>query len=181
MNNCFKCDISTNRKNIVWGHGKKPSKLMFIGEAPGYYEDKYGVPFVGASGLVLSNLIELINLDRKEVYITNIIRCRPPHNRNPLRKEIMNCLPFLVKELSEVNPKIIITLGQVATTFFSPMRGMQLYKYRGKPFVFGKRVILPTYHPSYGLRDQSKLKYLETDFALLSKMYGIIEPFYYTI
>jgi uracil-DNA glycosylase len=178
---CFKCDISTARKNIVWGYGKIPSQIMFIGEAPGYYEDKFGEPFVGASGKLLTDLLNLIGLSRKEVFITNLIRCRPTGNRTPYIIEISNCFPHLVREITEVNPTLIVTLGGTATMLFSVKRGLSITKHRGKPFIFGRRIILPTFHPSYVLRDIDKRSILEDDFKLLSKLYSRINPFYNSI
>lgn len=177
-NNCFKCDISVARKNIVWGHGLVPSSIMFVGEAPGYHEDKFGIPFIGMSGLVLTNLLNNINLTRKEVYITNLIRCRPPNNRIPTNLEIRNCLPHLLNEVEKVNPRIIVTLGVTALSLFDLQRSMRLGYYHGYPFVYGNRVILPTYHPSYVVRDKSRYELMQSDFSMLSKLYEIVNPFY---
>jgi len=175
---CIKCDISINRKNIVWGFGKKPSDIMFIGDAPGYYEDKLGVPFVGESGKLLSTLLEQINLTRDLVYVTNLIRCRPPNSREPSILEIINCSEHLAKEVHEVNPKIIVTLGSTATGFFDTIRGTNITKYRGYPFVYGRRIILPMFHPSYVVRNTGDLINMENDFFLLSKLYSLFDPYY---
>lgn len=175
---CIKCDISVGRKNIVFGYGAVPSKLMFIGDAPGYYENIYGFPFIGSSGKLLTELLDMIHLERKDVYLTNIIRCRTPNNREPRLLEIKNCLPFLAEEISKVNPTVIITLGAIASGFFNPNLNFYLNKLRGKLFVFGKRVILPTFHPGVCIRNPEKLDYLKQDFILISKLYGYINQYY---
>ena len=123
---CSKCDISIYRNHIVNGSGNLRSDLMFIGEAPGYHEDKSGVPFVGNSGNLLSNMLHLIGLDRTMVYITNIIKCRPPSNRTPNSIEISNCRIHLDKELELVNPKIIVLLGGVALNSYFKTSGLNI-------------------------------------------------------
>ena len=124
--NCRKCSLWKTRSNPVVGGGSKDAKVMFIGEAPGYWEDVKGRPFVGRAGRVLDELLESINLSREEVYITNILKCRPPNNRNPLQSEIEACTPYLDRQIELMNPEIIATLGNFALSYISEKFGLDL-------------------------------------------------------
>ena len=149
---CQKCILSQGRTNAVPGEGPKDAEIMFIGEAPGFHEDRQGRPFVGAAGKYLEDLLATIDLDREEVYIANVIKCRPPGNRNPEPDEISACLPFLHRQIVAIKPRYICTLGAVAAQTLldtqapiGRLRG-RFHAYRGIP-------LMPTYHPAYLLRN----------------------------
>ena len=153
--NCRKCSLWKTRSKPVVGCGSKDAKVMFIGEAPGYWEDVKGRPFVGRAGRVLDELLESINLSREEVYITNILKCRPPNNRNPLQSEIEACTPYLDRQIELMNPEIIATLGNFALSYISEKFGLDLENVgsvHGKVFkiktLFGDITIIPLYHPA---------------------------------
>lgn len=155
---CHLCDLAKTRKNVVFGEGNESAKLMFIGEGPGESEDNTGRPFVGAAGELLTKMIEnAIGVKREEVYIANIVKCRPPGNRVPTHHEIQNCKPYLEKQIELINPKLIVTLGATALNAllnhnYSIMktRGVMM-EYRGIP-------LIPTYHPSFIIRNPTASK-----------------------
>ncbi len=153
VNDCKKCRLSATRKQIVFGEGNPESKLLFIGEAPGAEEDNTGRPFVGRAGQLLTKIIESINLKREDVYIANIIKCRPPDNRNPMEDEISLCSPFLEEQISIIKPEIICTLGKFATEFIIGNDKGTISSVRGKEFDYKGIAVIPTYHPSYLLRN----------------------------
>jgi len=156
--NCHLCNLAKTRTNVVFGEGNPNAKLMFIGEAPGRDEDLQGKPFVGRSGEVLTKMIEnVLYLKREDVYIANIIKCRPPQNRDPELSEVESCKGYLIKQIEIIKPKIIVTLGRIAfryllndTTPITKARG-KIYDYKGIK-------VIPTFHPSYLLRNPSKKK-----------------------
>ena len=150
---CNKCDISLKRKNIVNGSGNPNANIMFIGESPGYYEDRSGLPFVGKSGEMLDKYLYLFNLNRDDIYITNIIKCRPPRNRVPTFREISNCMGYLRKEIISINPKIIVLLGTTALRVYFNNFNLYMYQYAGKIYKVGNRYVIPMYHPSHLLRN----------------------------
>ena len=179
IKNCLKCDISLYRKNIVNGYGLADADIMFIGEAPGYYEDKYGYPFIGKAGIELTKMIEITGLKRENVYITNIIKCRPPANRLPTDIEVNNCLPYLIKEIKEVNPKIIVLLGGFAMRIYFNNTKLSITKYNGEVFKTGKRYVIPIYHPAYILRNKNKLDKALVGYKRLSILYReFINPYH---
>lgn len=152
LGECRRCKLHRKRKNIVFGSGNPKAKLVFVGEGPGRDEDIQGEPFVGQAGKLLTRIIEAIQLTREEVYIANIIKCRPPENRNPEPDEIAACEPFLVKQLKVIQPKLICALGTFAaqtllqtTEKISALRG-KFHSYQGI-------LLMPTYHPAYLLRN----------------------------
>jgi len=159
-NDCKKCyELSLKRKHIVFGSGDLNAKIMFIGEAPGYYENKTGIPFVGVAGKKLNEFLEMCNFKRNKIYITNIVKCRPPANRAPWDIEIDNCFEYLIEELHKVDPTIIVLLGSTAlNAFFKSTRTTKLsiLAYAGKLIQIGNKFIIPCYHPSYLLRAESK-------------------------
>ncbi len=173
--NCRQCPLAQTRKNVVFGAGSLSAQVVFVGEAPGADEDEQGVPFVGKAGQLLTNIITAMGLTRKEVYICNILKCRPPGNRTPLPEEIRLCEPFLKRQLSLISPQIICALGSVAAkallrteTPISAMRGrFQLYE--------GIK-LMPTYHPAYLLRNPSAKKQVWDDVQLIMKEIGLGEP-----
>lgn len=155
---CKKCPLSNSRKNPVCGHGNINAKLMFIGEAPGVDEDLQGIPFVGEAGKLLTRLIEKMGFNRQDVYITNAVKCHPPTNREPFESEIEICFDYLKREIEIVSPKVIMTLGKVATYALMEMKRklkeVQISKIRGKVFFYKEITVIPTFHPAYLLRNR---------------------------
>jgi len=151
------CEIGHGRRNLVFGVGRADADLMFVGEAPGFHEDQQGIPFVGPAGQLLTKIIEAIGLARREVYIANIVKCRPPENRLPLPDEVARCLPHLLRQIEIIRPRILVTLGNLATqTLLQTTMGIT--KARG---IFIERdgiLFLPTFHPSYLLRNPAAKK-----------------------
>lgn len=156
---CEKCALSKTRKNVVFSDGIPNSKMMLIGEAPGFFEDQEGKPFVGKAGQLLDKIFECVNLSReKDVYICNTIKCRPPENRNPLPEEKAACREYLDAQLEILKPKIIIICGSVALNSMLP-DAQGITKVRGKWFdgIYGAKM-MPIFHPSYLLRNDSREK-----------------------
>ena len=154
VSNCSLCDISLNRTKIVSGNGNLQSNIMLIGEAPGKSEDQYGFPFIGESGIMLRKLMRSYGMEPKDFYITNTVKCRPPSNRRPSHTEISNCISYLVYEIFKVNPILIVLLGNTAFKTIFPNSLYTINKVRGKLLISGGRIYLPTYHPSYVLRNK---------------------------
>ncbi|MHB8231909.1 MAG: uracil-DNA glycosylase [bacterium] len=171
VNDCVKCKLSKTRKNIVFGEGSPESSLMFIGEAPGAEEDNTGRPFVGKAGQLLTKIIESINLKREDVYIANIIKCRPPENRNPMEDEIAACASFLKEQISVIKPKIICTLGKFSTEFIIGEGKGAISSVRGKEFDYEGITVIPTYHPSYLLRNPGAKKETWEDMKKIRDLY----------
>jgi uracil-DNA glycosylase family 4 len=157
VSGCIKCDISISRTNIVSGRGPTNSDIMIIGESPGALEDRIGIPFVGNSGQILRKILRKFFIEPKNIYITNVVKCRPPNNRMPETIEIRNCLPYLVVEIAKVNPKIILLLGSTALRTFYPTNVGSISKERGKIKIVNNKIVLATYHPSYVLRNKTNL------------------------
>lgn len=151
---CTRCRLSESRTQVVWAGGNLGSDVMFIGEAPGFHEDQQGEPFVGASGQLLDRLLAEIGLDRSSVAIVNVVKCRPPGNRNPLPDEIDACRPYLEAQLEHMQPDVIVTLGNFATQFMIG-RPLGITKARGQSFQFRGAVVVPTFHPAAALRGGS--------------------------
>ncbi len=153
---CTKCELARTRINVVPGEGNPRARLVFVGEAPGEEEDIQGRPFVGRAGKLLDQLIERIGLRRADVYICNVLKCRPPGNRDPLPQEAAACKEYLTSQLSLIRPKIICTLGRHA---YNTLFGVdeRITRIRGKLTLYGGIKLLPAYHPSYLLRNQSKM------------------------
>ena len=149
---CHKCDLSEGRNKFVYGNGTQNARLVLIGEAPGANEDRTGKVFVGKAGKLLTKMLKAIHIDREDVYITNIVKCRPPGNRNPKQEEIKACLPYLIEQLDIIDPDFILLLGKVSATTLLK-KNYTLRKFREKDFfINGKRVFI-TYHPSALLRN----------------------------
>ncbi len=159
---CTKCGLCEDRTNVVFGVGDPDADLMFVGEAPGYYEDMQGEPFVGRAGQLLTKIIESIGLKREEVYIANILKCRPPENRNPNAKEIVLCSPHLIKQIEIIRPKVICALGTFAAQTLLDTKEA-IGKLRGKFFEYQGTKFLPTYHPAYLLRNPNDKKKVWSD------------------
>ena len=171
MGNCTRCKLRPTRKNLVFGTGNLYSELVFVGEAPGADEDIQGEPFVGKAGMLLTKIIQSMGYDRKEVYIANIIKCRPPNNRNPETDEIQQCEPFLIKQLSILKPKVICALGTFAAqTLLKTQERISLL--RGKFHSYQGIKVMPTYHPAYLLRNPSEKRSVWEDVKLVMKELG---------
>lgn len=169
---CKKCPLWRTRTNTVPGEGPIRAKIILVGEAPGREEDKQGRPFVGAAGRVLDKLLLSIKLKRKDIFIGNILHCRPPHNRNPLAAEIKACTPYLDKQIQAIKPKIICPLGNFATTYVLEKFGLKekiigISKIHGKVFSAKGIKIIPLYHPAAAVYNRPMLKILLQDFKIL--------------
>ena len=163
--------MAKTRKNIVFGAGDPNAKLMFVGEGPGFEEDKKGKPFVGAAGKLLTKIIESMNLTRESVYICNIIKCRPPGNRNPKPEEIESCLPFLKRQIETIKPTFICALGTFAAqTLIGTKRPIS--RLRGFFHDLDGIKVLPTYHPAYLLRNANRKRDVWEDMKKLMKVMG---------
>ena len=151
--NCQKCPLAQTRTHAVPGEGNLNAELMFVGEAPGRDEDIQGRPFVGKAGQLLTRIIRAMNFRREEVYITNVIKCRPPGNRNPQGSEIASCKGYLLTQIEMINPKVIVTLGRVAADFFI-RSSLGMTALRGDFHDFQHIKVMPTFHPSYLIRNE---------------------------
>lgn len=165
---CQNCGLHLNRKNIVFGNGNVEAELVFIGEAPGEEEDLQGKPFVGAAGQLLSRIIESIGLRREEVYITNVVKCRPPSNRNPKPEEITACEPYLHQQLEIIKPKLICALGTFAAQTLLKT-DQSISRLRGRFHRYHNIKLMPTFHPAYLLRNSSGKKLVWQDMQLIKK------------
>ena len=148
---CTKCRLAGGRTQVVYGTGNADADLMFIGEGPGYYEDKQGEPFVGAAGQLLNRMLEEIGVRRADVRITNVILCRPPGNRDPMPDEVETCTPWLREQIELVDPRVIVTLGNFATRFMLD-KPVSISRVRGQRFPLEGRTVIPTFHPAAILR-----------------------------
>jgi len=169
IQDCQKCALGKSRKNFVFGAGPSNADIMLIGEAPGEEEDRLGVPFVGKAGQLLDKILKAINLDRNQVYIAKILKCRPPSNRTPTNDEIAVCLPYLMKQIDLIRPKFLLALGRVAgqtlletTQSLAQMRGT-VYNYHGAKLIV-------TYHPAALLRDEKYKRPTWEDVKLLRRL-----------
>jgi uracil-DNA glycosylase family 4 len=152
--NCRLCPLYKTRKKPVFGEGNPRARLVFVGEAPGREEDIQGLPFVGQAGELLTKIIEAMKLKRKDVYICNVLKCRPPQNRSPLPSEIIACQDYLIQQLELINPRIICCLGKFACSTLIE-QDFPITKLRGKFFDFRGIKVMPTFHPAYLLRNPS--------------------------
>jgi len=152
INECQKCELGKTRTNFVFGVGNNNADVMIIGEAPGAEEDKQGVPFVGRAGKLLTEILKAINFERDEVYIANILKCRPPNNRNPLPAEMDECTPYLYKQIELIKPKVILCLGLVAASSLLKQK-ISLTKMRGNVYEIQGIKTMVTYHPAALLRN----------------------------
>jgi uracil-DNA glycosylase family 4 len=148
---CTKCGLAEGRTQVVWADGSLDSDLLFIGEAPGFHEDQQGKPFVGAAGQLLDTLLGEIGLDRTKVAIVNVLKCRPPGNRDPLPDEIETCRPWLEAQLSYMSPTVIVTLGNFATRFILE-EPIGISRARGRKYRRRGATVIPTFHPAAALR-----------------------------
>ncbi len=164
IGDCRRCGLSNGRTNIVFGEGNPDAKLMFIGEAPGKEEDLQGRPFVGDAGMLLTRLIEKMGLKRGDVYIANIVKCRPPMNRDPEIDEIEKCRGFVERQIEIINPKIIMSLGRISVQTLIGNTKLKITAIRGKFFDYKGIPLIPTFHPAYLIRNP-KDKWLTWDDA----------------
>jgi len=164
---CTKCRLAQGRTQVVYGTGSANADLMFIGEGPGYHEDKQGEPFVGAAGQLLNRMLAEIGIERGDVWIANVIKCRPPGNRDPLPDEIEACSPWLQEQIRLIDPHVIVTLGNFATRFVLD-KPVSISRVRGQRFAVGGRVVIPTFHPAAilhgGGEASSQMTALRADF-----------------
>jgi uracil-DNA glycosylase family 4 len=169
---CTKCRLAGGRTQVVYGVGNPKADLMFIGEGPGFYEDKQGEPFVGAAGQLLNRMLGEIGLRREDVYIGNVVKCRPPGNRDPLPDEIEACTPWLVEQISLIQPAILVTLGNFATRFVLNKQ-VAISRVRGQRFSWHGRTVIPTFHPAAilhgGGESSRQFEQLREDFALIRR------------
>jgi DNA polymerase len=154
IGDCTRCKLHRGRTKLVFGDGNPQAELVFVGEGPGRDEDAQGLPFVGRAGKLLTQMIEAMGLQRKDVYICNVVKCRPPENRTPEKDEVETCSPFLLRQLDAIAPKVIVCLGSVAAqTLLETNRGIS--HFRGEWLEFRGRKLMATYHPAYLLRNPS--------------------------
>ena len=165
---CHNCRLWRGTTHAVPGEGSATAKLMFVGEGPGYHEDKLGRPFVGRAGSLLDRLLEKNRLARRDVFITNVVKHRPPQNRAPMKDEVRSCLPYLLQQIKIINPQVIVPLGRSALEIFHKEKTIS--DFHGKPYKVGNRIILPLYHPAAALRSTSVMRILEADFLILPKI-----------
>jgi uracil-DNA glycosylase len=169
---CTRCALSQGRTQVVYGAGNPQARLLFVGEAPGFHEDKQGAPFVGASGKLLTGLIEGIGLTRDDVYIANVLKCRPPGNRDPLPDEIDTCKPWLKEQLEIIDPPVICTLGNFASKLLLGT-SIGISRLRGRRIPWRGRTLIPTFHPAAVLhsgRNSDTMTAMEQDFQLIAKV-----------
>jgi uracil-DNA glycosylase family 4 len=170
IGDCTRCKLYTlGRRQIVFGVGNPEADLMFVGEAPGADEDEQGIPFVGRAGQLLTKIIEAIELRRDDVYIANIIKCRPPQNRNPEPDEVASCEPFLFRQIDVIKPKIIVALGKYAAQTLLKTEA-PISRIRGKLFDYRGAKLIPTFHPAYLLRNPSSKREVWEDMKLVKSL-----------
>lgn len=171
IGDCHRCALGDTRSRLVFGVGNPHADVMFIGEAPGRNEDLQGEPFVGAAGKLLNELLASAGLSREDVYIANILKCRPPNNRDPLPAEIEMCAPFLEEQIRLIDPRVIVTLGKFATQFMLKTE-VGITRLRGRRHEVDGRAVLPIFHPAAALYDQTKKQVLLDDFQRLAALLG---------
>jgi len=166
LGDCQRCNLYQTRKNLVFGEGNQNADLVFVGEAPGEQEDLQGKPFVGRAGQLLTRIVGAMGLTRKEIYICNILKCRPPGNRNPKPDEIKTCEPFLIKQLEVINPKVICALGTFAAKTLL-QTDVPISRLRGRFHSYQGIKLMPTYHPAYLLRNPGAKKQVWEDVQMI--------------
>ena len=169
IGDCHRCPLGDTRTTLVFGVGDPCARVVFIGEAPGKNEDLKGEPFVGAAGQLLNELLAEAGLERSEVYIANVLKCRPPGNRDPEASEIETCTPFLREQVRVISPTVLVTLGNFATKFVLKT-DVGITRLHGKVQKAGRLTVLPIYHPAAAMYDRSKRDDLFADFALLKDL-----------
>lgn len=171
---CSQCALHQGRTQTVFGTGNPHAEIMFIGEAPGFHEDQQGKPFVGKAGQLLTAMLQAINLAREDVFIANVLKCRPPNNRDPLPEEVKTCTPYLEQQIAHVQPKLLVALGRVSAHYLLQTK-QSLESMRNKIHTFGenKTPLIVTYHPAYLLRNPADKKKSYQDLLFISRTLGI--------
>jgi len=169
---CQRCKLCRGRTNLVFGEGSPRARLMFVGEGPGREEDKVGKPFVGEAGRLLTRIIEAMGLTREGVYICNVVKCRPPKNRDPERDEIDTCIPFMKRQIDIIMPEVICILGRVAGKVILG-DGFKVTRDRGKWHRYGDIAVMPTFHPAYLLRNLSAKRHVWEDVKKIMSRLGL--------
>lgn len=169
IGDCQRCKLSRQRKNIVFGQGNPGARLMFVGEAPGAEEDEQALAFVGKAGQLLTRIIEAIGMRREDVYIANVIKCRPPQNRNPEADEILSCQPFLERQIAIIRPKVLVALGKFAGQWLLKT-AEPVSRIRGRLGEYEGIKVMPTYHPAYLLRNPGAKKEVWEDMKVVRSL-----------
>ena len=175
IGDCTRCALHKGRNKIVFGDGSPTARLMFIGEGPGADEDAQGIPFVGKAGQLLNNMIVAMGLKREEVYIANVVKCRPPGNRTPEPEEGNTCSPFLFRQIDVIRPQVLVALGATAATYLMGQR-QPLAGLRGRVHAFRGSQLIITYHPAYLLRDPRQKKEAWADLQIAMRELGLKPP-----
>ncbi len=170
---CRACPLCDGRTQTVFGDGNPDARVLIVGEAPGKNEDEQGIPFVGKAGQNLNRLLGIAGLDRKDVFIANVLKCRPPGNRDPRPEEIQACAPFLRQQTRAIDPEYIVTLGNFATKFILKTE-VGITRLHGKLQQAGRFKVFPIYHPAAAIYDRSKMAALEDDFVTLGQLLGTV-------
>ncbi len=169
LRNCQECRLASGRTQVVFGTGNPNASIMFVGEAPGFHEDKQGIPFVGAAGKLLTELLESAGLSRSQIYIANVIKCRPPNNRNPEPDEVDACQPFLLQQIQLIKPHLVCSLGNFATQTLLG-RKVGITKVHGRQVQLTDFLLFPLYHPAAALHQGNLLSALRDDFQKLKQL-----------
>jgi DNA polymerase len=172
---CTRCKLHRRRTNIVFGVGNPHAELVFVGEGPGHDEDVQGIPFIGRAGQLLTQMITAMGIKREDVYIANVVKCRPPENRTPEKDEIATCLPFLMRQLANINPKVIVSLGSVAAQALLNTN-KSISHFRGQWFDFRGAKLMATYHPAYLLRNPHAKPEVWADLKKVMAYLGLTPP-----
>lgn len=167
---CKQCTLGARRMNLVFGDGNPDADVMFVGEAPGADEDRQGIPFVGSAGKLLTSLLKEIGISREEVYIANILKCRPPENRDPLPEEIAACKEYLSAQIAIIQPGVLCTLGRYAAITLLGLPDFKISRDHAKPVKWRGVTALPMYHPAAALHQPRNMEYLREDFRKLKEM-----------
>lgn len=175
LGDCHRCALAAGRHSIVFGGGNPNARLMFVGEAPGADEDAQGLPFVGRAGKLLNNMIRAMGMTREEVYVANVVKCRPPQNRVPLPEEAHACMPFLFRQIDVIRPEVIVALGSTAALYLLGVRS-SLAALRGRVHSCRGSKLIVTYHPAYLLRDPRQKKEAWRDLQLVMAELGLTPP-----
>ncbi len=172
---CTTCELCRTRTQAVPGEGPATARILLVGEGPGWHEDQQGKPFIGNSGKFLSELLASAGVSREEVFITNVVKCRPPSNRDPMPDEIAACAEFLDRQIAILDPEIVVTLGRFSMARWFP--GERISRIHGQAKRDGRRMIVPMYHPAAALHQGALRPVIEEDFARLPKILGEVERF----
>lgn len=175
LGDCKRCPLCEKRTNLVFGVGDTKARLLFVGEAPGRDEDVKGEPFVGEAGMLLTKIIQAMGLQRSQVYICNVLKCRPPNNRNPLPSEIEQCHPFMLRQVKAIKPEVIVALGTFAAQTLLHSKE-PISKLRGKFHDYHGIPLMPTFHPAFLLRNQNMKREVWEDMQLVMKKLGLEVP-----